>query len=172
MLPENPNKKISFDNGIFKEIYLGGGCFWGTDARITRTLGVHSTEVGYADGKTENPTYRDVCHGDTGHVEVVRVKYDTTKITLKCLLEEFFNIINPTTLNRQGDDVGVQYRSGIYYTDIQDKEVIEEVVANEQCKYEESIVTEVKPLENYYKAEEYHQNYVEKNPGGYCHIKF
>ena len=137
---------------------------------MKRVLGVYETESGYANGNTKNPTYEEVYTDDTGYVEVVRVVYDTTKITLLRVLKEFFDIFDPTTLNRQAGDIGTRYRSGIYYTDEADKDVIEAFVQKVQRNYKDPIVTEILPLENYYPAEEYHQNYLEKNPDGYCHV--
>ncbi|MGI6585136.1 MAG: peptide-methionine (S)-S-oxide reductase MsrA [Lutisporaceae bacterium] len=151
-----------------KEIWLAGGCFWGVEEYFSRIKGVVETSVGYANGETENPSYHDIPY--TGHAETVHVIYDTEKVGLEVILEHFFKIIDPTILNRQGPDVGTQYRTGIYYSDEKDREVIERVIAKEQQKYEEPIVTEVKKLEHYYPAEEYHQDYLKKNPGGYCHI--
>ena len=167
---KNPNKDLIFDTNDLKTIYLAGGCFWGVDAYLKRVAGVYSTESGYANGDTKNPTYEQVCKENTGHVEAVQVVYDTTKLSLEGLLEEFFDIIDPTVLNRQAGDVGTQYRTGIYYTDTAEKEAIKIFVQNKQNFYEEPIVTEILPLENYYKAEEYHQDYLEKNPDGYCHV--
>jgi len=166
----NPNEDIQFDMSALKTIYLAGGCFWGVDAYLKRVVGVYETESGYANGDTENPTYEQVKAQLTGHAETVRVVYDTTKLTLEKLLNEFFDITDPTTLNRQAEDVGIQYRSGIYYTDESDKNTVEAFVQNKQKNYNEPIVTEVLPLKNYYRAEEYHQNYLEKNPDGYCHV--
>jgi methionine-S-sulfoxide reductase len=151
-----------------KEIWLAGGCFWGVEEYFSRIKGVVDTSVGYANGETENPSYRDIPY--TGHAETVHVIYDTEKASLEVILERFFRIIDPTILNRQGPDVGTQYRTGIYYSDEKDREAIERVIAKEQQKYEEPIVTEVKKLEHYYLAEEYHQDYLKKNSGGYCHI--
>lgn len=153
-----------------KEIVLAGGCFWGIEEFLSRIEGVLDTEVGYANGRTEAPTYEDVCYKNTGYAEVCKVKYDESKLPLLKLLGRFWSVINPTTLNRQGPDVGSQYRTGIFYVDKIDLDTIIESRENEQKKYEKKIVTEVKPLENYYKAEEYHQKYLKKNPGGYCHI--
>ncbi len=152
------------------EIYFAGGCFWGVEEFFSRIPGVVETEAGYANGNTENPTYEDVCYKNTGYAETVRVRY-SAQLKLEALLEKFFTIINPLSLNRQGNDVGSQYRSGIYYVGEADLPVIEAVVAEEQKKHDKKIVTEVLPLKNYYKAEEYHQKYLKKNPGGYCHIK-
>jgi len=166
----NPNKDITFDMNALKTIYLAGGCFWGVDAYIKRVPGVYETESGYANGDTENPTYEQVKAQLTGHAETVRVVYDTAKLSLEGLLNEFFDITDPTTLNRQSNDVGTQYRSGIYYTDENERGAIEIFVQNKQNYYEAPIVIEILPLKNYCKAEEYHQNYLEKNPDGYCHV--
>jgi peptide-methionine (S)-S-oxide reductase len=154
-----------------KELVLAGGCFWGIEEFLSRIDGVMETEVGYANGRTPNPTYEDVCYKNTYYAEVCLVKYDEEKLSLDKLLERFWSIIDPTTLNRQGPDVGSQYRTGIYYIEEADKEIILKSKENEQNKYDKKIVTEIKPLENYYRAEEYHQKYLKKNPGGYCHIK-
>ncbi|MCL1994683.1 MAG: peptide-methionine (S)-S-oxide reductase MsrA [Defluviitaleaceae bacterium] len=155
-----------------REIYLAGGCFWGVDAYMARVRGVYSTESGYANGFDADPTtYKEVCTGTTGHTEAVYLKYDITKITLAQLLQEFFSVVDPTTLNRQAGDVGTQYRTGIYYTNPDDLQTIQQAIELQQQNYSKQIVTEVMPLQNYCPAEEYHQNYLEKNPGGYCHIK-
>jgi len=173
MLPENPNEKLQFDEKNIKDIYLAGGCFWGTDAYLKRVVGVYYTESGYANGKSKEPvTYKGVKTGTTGHAETVFCRYDRTKISLEELLMEFFSVTNPTTLNQQAEDIGTQYRSGIYYTDEADKPIIEKVISEIQKKYEKPIVTEVLPLTAYQPAEDYHQNYLEKNPDGYCHISF
>jgi len=166
----NPNDKITFDTRALKTIYLAGGCFWGVDAYMKRVIGVYQTESGYANGDTENPTYEEVYKDNTGYVEVVRVVYDTTKISLSKLLREFFEIFDPTTLNRQAGDIGTRYRSGVYYTEETEKDIIQDFMRSKQSSYNELIVTEVLPLRNYYRAEEYHQNYLEKNPDGYCHV--
>ncbi|MDL2248344.1 peptide-methionine (S)-S-oxide reductase MsrA [Tyzzerella sp. OttesenSCG-928-J15] len=166
----NPNDGLKFNMDALKTIYLAGGCFWGVDAYMKRVLGVYETECGYANGDTENPTYEEVCHNNTGHAETVKVVYDSAKISLNELLGEFFSIMNPTTLNRQAGDIGSQYRSGVYYTDEADKEIITAFIALKQKDYDKPIVTEVLPLENYYRAEDYHQNYLDKNPNGYCHV--
>lgn len=139
---------------------------------MRRIKGVAQTGVGYANGKVENPSYEDVCRGDTGHAETVLVRYDPERVTLEKLLEEFFNIIDPTALNRQGNDMGTQYRTGVYFTDENDETEIREFIEKIRPLYKRQIVTEIKPLENYYKAEDYHQSYLEKNPDGYCHISF
>ncbi len=137
---------------------------------FSRIGGVTETSVGYANGETENPSYHDIPH--TGHAETVHVVYDTGKTSLEEILEYFFRVIDPTIMNRQGPDVGTQYRTGIYYLEEKDKETIDQMIAKEQQKYKAPIVTEVKKLENFYTAEEYHQDYLKKNPGGYCHINF
>lgn len=153
-----------------KDIVLAGGCFWGVEAYLARIEGVIGTEVGYANGHVKNPTYEDVCRRDTGHAEVCYVKYDERIITLEALLERFWKIIDPTVLNRQGPDIGSQYRTGIYYTNTEDIQVVQDSMKRQQMEYERPIVTEIEPLICFYKAEAYHQKYLEKNPGGYCHI--
>lgn len=153
-----------------KEIYLAGGCFWGTEHYLQNIPGILSTETGYANGNTEYPTYEEVCRHNTGHAETVKVEYEDTVIGLPYILELYYDVINPVSINRQGGDVGSQYRTGIYYTDVQDAPVIEESISKLQKGYQEKIAIERRPLENYYKAEEYHQKYLDKNPGGYCHI--
>ena len=153
-----------------KEIYLAGGCFWGLEKYIENIPGVLDTQVGFANGKTENPSYEDVCRRDTGHAETVRVIYDSEKISLRRLLSMFYKVIDPTSLNRQGNDVGSQYRTGIYYTDQDDLPNILLSVEELQKTHQKRIAVEALPLMNYYSAEEYHQKYLDKNPGGYCPI--
>jgi len=153
-----------------KEIWLAGGCFWGVEEYFSRIDGVVETTVGYANGKTENPGYYDI--PATGHVETVHIIYDPQKVSLYTLLEYYFKIIDPTSRNKQGNDVGTQYRTGIYYIDEEDIEIISQIINKEQQKYKAHIATEVKKLEHYYPAEEYHQDYLKKNPKGYCHIDF
>ena len=153
-----------------KEIYLAGGCFWGAEAYFKNIPGVTSTEVGYANGRTDNPSYEEVCQMNTGHAEAVKVVYEDDRTGLPFLLEQYYDIINPLSLNRQGNDIGTQYRTGIYFTDPEDEGIIIESIRELQKKFERRIAIEVKPLDNYYKAEEYHQKYLDKNPGGYCHI--
>lgn len=153
-----------------KEIVLAGGCFWGVEEYFFRIKGVIETEVGYANGHVESPSYEQVCSGSTGHAEVCYVKYDETVVDLETLLNSFWKIIDPTVSNRQGPDIGSQYRTGIYYVDKKDSHVIQKTREAQQMKYTNPIVTEVEPLKSYYKAEEYHQKYLQKNPGGYCHI--
>lgn len=166
----NPNDGIDYTQSELRSIYLAGGCFWGIEAYVERIIGVKDATVGYANGTGEHPTYQEVVRGKRGFVETVEVTYDPERLPLSDLLEAFFKVINPTSLNKQGNDVGVSYRSGIYYVDEDDLPVINDVVANEQEKYSKAIVTEVLPLQNYYLAEEYHQDYLAKNPNGYCHV--
>ena len=153
-----------------KTIYRAGGCFWGTQRFFDRFPGVLKTEVGFANGKTENPTYRDVCDQNTGHAETVRLDFDETVISLEKILNGFFFIIDPFSVNRQGEDFGTQYRTGIYYSDPSLLPVIQKRVKREEEKYHRPLAVEVKPLLQFFPAEEYHQKYLEKNPGGYCHI--
>lgn len=154
-----------------KEIYLGAGCFWGTEAFFKKVNGVLDVESGYANGASENPTYQEVCAG-SGHAEVVKVVYDDAQISLSTLLHYFFQIIDPTSLNRQGHDEGVQYRTGVYYTDPADHVVILQALEALQAEYDAPIVVENLPLAQFFPAEEYHQDYLDKNPNGYCHISF
>jgi len=155
-----------------KEIFYAGGCFWGVESYFSQIPGVHDVTVGYANGTTERPSYEEVCRHTTGHAETIHVVYDPEIVSLRTLTEHFFLIINPVTLNQQGNDVGNQYRTGIYYTDEEDLETLRAVMDEEQKKYTSPIVTELLPLQCYYLAEDYHQDYLEKNPGGYCHIDF
>ena len=157
-------------NTNHREIWLAGGCFWGLEAYLEKLNGVVHTNVGYANGNTQNPTYEQVCYSNTGHAEAVYVQYDPKIIDLPLLLTYFFKVVDPTSLNRQGNDRGYQYRSGVYYKDSADKTTIDQVIALEQKKYRAKIVTEVMPLSNYFEAEQYHQKYLQKNPNGYCHI--
>lgn len=161
--PTNPNAGINYENSNLKEIWVAGGCFWGIEAYMSNLYGVAEVTVGYANGSTENPSYEEVCNLNTGHAETVHVRYDPVRVDLKTLLEYYFRLIDPTSLDRQGLDVGQQYRTGIYYRDESDLSVINTVIENEQKKYEQPIVTEVLPLTDYYKAEEYHQDYYLKN---------
>lgn len=163
------NTKLETQNNMSK-IYLAGGCFWGVEAYFSKLPGVVYTETGYANGKTQNPSYEEVSTGDTDFAETVLVEYNNKEITLREILSHYFDIVDLTTLNRQAHDSGTQYRSGIYYTTDSDGEIIKDAIAEEQKKYKKPIVTEVKKLESFYRAEEYHQKYLEKNPGGYCHI--
>lgn len=153
-----------------KTIYLAGGCFWGAEKYLSLIPGVTQTTVGYANGRTENPTYQEVCHKATGHAEAVKVVYDEQRLSLSKLLQLFFEVIDPTSLNRQGNDVGTQYRTGIYYEDENDQPVIQKALIALQEMQKNQVVVENLPLSNFYDAEAYHQAYLDKNPSGYCHI--
>lgn len=170
-LPDNPNTGVAYSESKLNTIWLAGGCFWGIEAYMARIYGVADVTVGYANGKTEDPSYEEVISG-SGHAETVQVSYDPEKVTLDQLLTYFFRVVDPTSVNKQGNDRGSQYRSGIYYQDEADRLIIESAIAKEQKNYDKEIVTEVMPLEGYYLAEEYHQDYLEKNPNGYCHVDF
>ena len=154
-----------------REIYLAGGCFWGCQKYFDLIDGVESTSVGYANGPTKDPSYEEVKR-HSGHAETVRVVYDPAKLPLEALLEKYFQVIDPTSVNQQGEDRGIQYRTGIYYTDPADAAIAEGCLRALAGKYDAPLAVELEPLENYYLAEEYHQKYLEKNPGGYCHIHF
>lgn len=155
-----------------KSIYYAGGCFWGVEEYFSRIPGVHNATSGYANGTTDNPHYEEVCSGRTGYTETVRVDYDPTVVDLTTLTRQFFKIIDPTSVNRQGNDRGSQYRSGVYYVDKTDKAILQNVFDEIAQATTDKIVTELLPLRNFFLAEEYHQNYLEKNPNGYCHIDF
>lgn len=150
-------------------IYLAGGCFWGLEAYMERVNGVVDAVSGYANGKGKNPSYKDVIRG-SGHAETVKVTYDADKIDLATLLAYYFRVIDPTSINKQGNDRGEQYRTGIYYTNKQDTAVISQALKTLSKQYKKPIVIENKPLKDFYVAEEYHQDYLAKNPNGYCHI--
>ncbi|OJX47259.1 MAG: peptide-methionine (S)-S-oxide reductase [Chloroflexi bacterium 44-23] len=152
---------------------LGGGCFWCLEPLFADLKGVESVEVGYAGGKKESPSYEDVCSGTTGHAEVVKVAFDPEEISLQRIFEVFFSMHDPTTMNRQGADIGSQYRSIILYANEAQKNLADEVIRElgQSGQYSKPIVTEVVPLQQFYPAEEYHQRYFEKNPwAGYCQI--
>ena len=152
------------------EIYLAGGCFWGMEQYLASIKGVLETHVGYANGATENPTYEEVCYGNTGHAETVKVIYDANMVPLDFLLNLYYEAIDPVSINRQGGDTGTQYRTGIYYVNEEDRPIIEASISKLQRRYEEPIAIEVAPLRQFSLAEDYHQKYLDKNPGGYCHI--
>ena len=152
-------------------IYLGGGCFWCTEAVFDRVRGVSDVQSGYANGDLDDPSYEDICTGETGHSEVIRVQFDPAVIPLRDLLTVFFGTHDPTTLNRQGNDVGTQYRSGIYTTNEQQAEVARTLISEltQAGAYDAPIVTEVQPLASYWPAEDYHQDYFLNHPNqGYC----
>lgn len=155
-------------NQQLEHIYFAGGCFWGVEGYFQRIAGVEATEVGYANGKSEDTEYRRVM--DTGHAETVHIVYDRNRIHPAELVLHFFRMIDPTSLNRQGNDVGTQYRTGIYAEDEKILDMADEMIKRLQEKYDEPIVVEVEKLENFVVAEEEHQDYLTKNPGGYCHI--
>jgi len=152
------------------EIYLAGGCFWGTEHFLKQINGVIDTQVGFANGSTLTPTYEEVCKKGTGHAETVRVVYDKAVAPLEFILDLYYKTIDPTSLNRQGHDAGTQYRTGIYYTDSADLPVIKSSVAELEARIGKAAAIEVLKLDNFYPAEDYHQDYLGVNPGGYCHI--
>ncbi len=154
-----------------KVIYLAGGCFWGVEEYFDRVYGVVDSESGYANGNTQNPTYDNVCYDKTGHAETVKVTYDDSKVSLKTLLHHYFSIVDPTTVNRQGNDIGEQYRTGVYYTNESDKKVAAEELKKLQDRIGKEVKIELTKLDNYSSAENYHQDYLKKNPNGYCHIR-
>lgn len=153
-----------------KTIYLAGGCFWGLEAYFKRINGVIDAVSGYANGKTENPSYEQVCRENTGHAETIALTYHAEILPLADVLQYFFRVIDPTSLNQQGEDKGTQYRTGIYYTDENDRPIIEKALCEEQKNYAAPLVVECEPLLQFFRAEEYHQDYLAKNPNGYCHI--
>lgn len=153
-----------------KTIYLAGGCFWGMQRFLDSAKGVKETVVGYANGRTENPTYEQVKHENTGHAETVKVVYDENVLTEKALLHRFLQVIDPFSVNKQGEDEGEQYRTGIYFVDESDLQIAKEEIALLEKETGKKCAVEVCPLENFYLAEEYHQKYLVKNPTGYCHI--
>lgn len=153
-----------------KTIYLAGGCFWGTAHLFSLVPGVSDSVAGYANSLIENPTYEQVCTGRTGAAETVKIVYDSDEVGLTDLLQLYFRSIDPTSVNRQGNDVGTQYRTGIYYVDREDKPVVDAAVAALQRRVSAPLAIEVGKLENFYPAEEYHQDYLYKNPRGYCHV--
>lgn len=153
-----------------KQIYFAGGCFWGTEHFFKQINGVVETETGFANGNTISPTYEEVYTDSTGYAETVHVTYDADMVSLELLLRMFFVAIDPTSLNKQGHDEGTRYRTGIYYTDAADLPLIEQIYAEEQNKYNEPFVVEKQPLKNFFPADEYHQDYLDKHPDGYCHL--
>lgn len=152
-----------------KTIYLAGGCFWGVQKFFDQFDGVVSTETGYANGPEKAPSYQDVCH-NSGHAETVRIEYDESVISLTELLNYYFMIIDPLSVNQQGHDRGIQYRTGIYYTEKEQLSEIMKVYEKEEEKAGAKLAVEVSPIVNFFKAEDYHQKYLDNNPGGYCHV--
>lgn len=153
-----------------REIALAGGCFWGVDEFFSRKEGILSTKSGYSNGHKLYPTYEEVCSGTTGHAETVYITYDESITDLETIFTKFFKVIDPTSLNRQGNDIGTQYRTGIYFVHPEDEAAAKDFIARMQPKYTKPIVVEVAELSNFFDAEEYHQDYLKKNPRGYCHI--
>ena len=151
-------------------IYLAGGCYWGVEKYMSNIPGVVETEVGFANGNTHHPTYQQVCKENTGHAETVRVVYDADAITLSQLLKLFFRIIDPVSLNRQGEDEGTQYRTGVYFTTPEEEAVIRRELLLLEMQVKKKLAVECLPLVHFYYAEEYHQKYLDKNPTGYCHV--
>ncbi len=155
-----------------RTIYLAGGCYWGAQKYLDNVPGVLATEVGFANGHVAAPAYVQVKHGGTGHAETVRTVYDDAVIPLEKLLRLFFRIIDPTSFEQQGEDVGNQYRTGIYWTDAADEAVIRAELDKLQSVYSAPVAVEALPLDCFYPAEEYHQKYLDKTPGGYCHVSW
>ena len=155
-----------------KTICLAGGCFWGVQHFFTRVNGVRKAVSGYANGNGENPSYEEVYTDQTGFAETVRISYNPQRVSLETLAELYFCIIDPLSLNRQGHDEGTRYRTGIYYADPEDRPILEKVYARVQEKAGAPLAVELEPLRNFYPAEERHQDYLQKNPSGYCHLPF
>ncbi|MBD3248423.1 peptide-methionine (S)-S-oxide reductase MsrA [Candidatus Woesearchaeota archaeon] len=149
---------------------FAAGCFWGVEAAFKKIKGVVSTTVGYTGGSKKDPSYEDICSGDTGHAEAVLVEYDPEKVSYERLLDVFWQIHEPTSLDKQGNDIGSQYRAVIFYHDEAQKRSAERSLKEKQKEYDEKIMTQIKKAEKFYKAEDYHQDYLDKNKGGYCHI--
>jgi peptide-methionine (S)-S-oxide reductase len=155
-----------------EQIIFAAGCFWGVQFYFDQVPGVVSTTVGYTGGATENPTYEEVCTHTTGHAEAVLVEYDTTKVSTETLLKQFFRMHDPTTLNRQGPDVGDSYRSAIFYVTDEQKKLAEKALKEAQPNFKDPIVTQIEEAGPFYRAEEYHQKYTEKTGRGMCHIPY
>lgn len=171
---KEPLKQMSTDmktNTMTKEIYFAGGCFWGTEHFFKQVRGVTATEVGYANGHVKKPSYKEVTKGVTGAAETVKVIYDPEIIDLDLLIDLFFKTIDPTLLNQQGNDIGTQYRTGVFYSDRADEALVQQKIQELGRSYpQKKIVVEYGPIKSFYDAETYHQDYLDKNPGGYCHI--
>lgn len=167
---ENVNEHLDYSSSDLETIYLAGGCFWGVEAFMERIYGVKEVHSGYANGTSKDPTYQDVIQGDNGFVEAVEVKYDPERVALETLIDDLFLVIDPTSENQQGNDVGEQYRTGIYTENQSLISDIQAIVKKQQKHYEEPIATEATLLNNFYLAEEEHQDYLAKNPDGYCHV--
>lgn len=152
-----------------KHVYLAGGCFWGCERYFQLIHGILNTQVGYANGNTSETSYKDVCN-NSGHAETVKLEYDDNIISLEEILELYYRIIDPTSINKQGNDVGIQYRTGIYYDDLSQKELIKKSLCRLAKSINQNISVECCKLNHFIPAEEYHQSYLYKNPSGYCHI--
>lgn len=155
-----------------KKIIVAGGCFWGVEEYYKRIKGIIGTRVGYVNSKKENITYEEVRSQKFDAIEACEIFYDETTLTLDNILELLFRVIDPTSLDKQGEDIGKSYRVGAYYENEEDKEIIEKFVFAQEKNYDKEIVFEIKKMENFYEAEEYHQKYLVKNPSGYCHVDF
>ncbi len=153
-----------------KKIVVAGGCFWGVEEYYRRLKGIVNTRVGYAQGLIKNPSYQEVCTGQTKHAEVCELEYDENVLPLEKVLEHLFRIVDPTSLNKQGHDVGTQYRVGVYFIDPKDEERIQAYYDKKASEYSKPLVMELEALREFYDAETYHQKYLVKNPGGYCHV--
>ena len=168
------NREVDFVGNYFfmETIYFAGGCFWGTEHFFQQIKGVERTQTGFANGNEDlpEPTYEEVYTDKTGYAETVKVEFDREQVSLEFLVRLFFRAIDPLSLNQQGHDIGTRYRTGVYYVSEEQKPVIEAVFAEEQKKYSEPMQVELLPLKNYYPADEYHQQYLDKHPDGYCHL--
>ncbi len=164
-----PAPVLAQEGQNMKTIYFAGGCFWGVEKLMSLVSGVSDAVSGYANGTTTEPTYQQVLKGDTGHRETVKVSYDPAQVGLKDLLKLYFSVIDPTIADRQGNDIGSQYQTGIYWESAQDEAVIREYAGQEQAKHR-AFMVELAPLHAFWPAEDYHQDYLDKNPQGYCHI--
>ncbi len=164
---DTSTKEVAIEN--METIYLAGGCFWGVEEYFKQFDGVFDTQVGYANGPYEMTNYADVCAG-SGHAETVKVSFDNSVISLNDILEYYFLVIDPVSVNKQGNDRGIQYRTGIYYTDENQLDTIKAIYQRKQEEIGQPLAVEVTTLDNFFAAEEYHQDYLDKNPNGYCHI--
>ena len=155
-----------------KRIVLSGGCFWGVEGYYKQLKGVVDTNVGYTNGNIENPAYEDLLSGKATHAEAIEIYYNEDEISLEQILEHLFRFIDPTSLNKQGGDVGIQYRTGIYYKDQDDKKIIDNFMKEMNKLYNNKVAVEVMEEAGFYLAEDYHQDYLDVNPNGYCHVDF
>ena len=168
-----PNLVYSNKRDAMETVYLAGGCYWGLEDLIRNIPGVEKTQVGFTGGLVKNVSYKEVSNGNTGHAESIKVIFDNERLTLDNLLFEFFSMHNPTTVNQQGNDIGSQYRSAIFYSNQNQKEISNKVIdiVNQSRKWDSPVVTGVVPFTEFYPAEDSHQKYLIKNPGGYsCHF--